>query len=463
MRAAERRGLLVLGAFVLVGLFFLLLESGAADRVSRVARDAAPPAREVVEVDLEVLPESPEPPPSAPKKESTGTIHLQGRVLRTGKPVPAARVSCRPNPFWDEVGVLVVDTDALGRFEFRGLPRSTSYRLTATSDAGFASASVPVAAVSAPVELALQGVVYEYLRFVDEEGKPIDVSRLPLGISVGLVVFSSDGAGQRQSRGLLRHLDPPLDLKPNEVFILHEDKRLVFRTSGGLHDPTKRVLSIPGYEATSLPNAQRPLSQWPQGDTVVLRTDPTPSTVTFRVEYPKLAWPASWGDLRPDVRLVAHFPDAGFHRLLSRSANAFFASRETRFLILLNEALLLRDKGGELRYTLVESNKEIAVRPHYPRFAFLDLYFPGSHPEHPSAIGLPRLTGQADLVGELSLPIRGTLIRPGFARFGPLPAGRYIVDLDWVDANGLVVAAWALEPKLELDGGHDVIVAKSRS
>ena len=199
MRAAERRGLLVLGAFVLVGLFFLLLESGAADRVSRVARDAAPPAREVVEVDLEVLPESPEPPPSAPKKESTGTIHLQGRVLRTGKPVPAARVSCRPNPFWDEVGVLVVDTDALGRFEFRGLPRSTSYQLTATSDAGFVSASVPVAAVSAPVELALQGVVYEYLRFVDEEGKPIDVSRLPLGISVGLVVFSSDGAGQRQS------------------------------------------------------------------------------------------------------------------------------------------------------------------------------------------------------------------------------------------------------------------------
>jgi hypothetical protein len=357
-----------------------------------------------------------------------GEVRISGKVRDSGGgPVPQARVQCYPvgfHPSTEQQHLwLSRSSDRDGLFTFDSLPRTASYRFVAHTNSDCGEVTVGAGqATSTIVEVVVGRLFYERFEFFDDHGEPVDVSATHFGLVRGFLLTSSHapwGVSSDVVR-LLEGMGLSLRTKRNELINIHRNNDFVVTGPDLTLNYGKTVVTLPGYRPTAVESYRSPLSEWPAARRITLRRNRTTArdVARFRVQLPKLAWPAAWGPIDEDQQLVLYATTGDVPAVTP------ITSRIDTFLAQRSVQPTLYQQGFEpLQYVREVTAQAILIKPKYPKYGFLEVHYcPAVDRDRIyGVVATPQHPGS----GHVEIP--GTMMWPGHVRFGPIPAGTYLL------------------------------------
>ncbi len=444
MRSTTTRRLLVaaFSIFIIGALLSLLRQRPPPARSSINAR--APIEVAPDPIDVRPLSDAGDRPDSTPPAVPLG---LSGRVTLKGRPVRGCLVAC--DAASSPLDHPETRTDVGGRFSL-AVPLSSRYRVRAASLAGYAETTVTESfARSNPVDLELVALRYEYLRIIDDRGAPVILGSVGSLGDINHVGYRWTSVREwgESCENIGAMLDIDFGTSQNELLLIGEYHLLRIGDVEYGRSGQGRTLAVPGYEPTTVAVSPRPLSDWPLATDVRLRRDETqPTLMTYRLVLPEPLPPKGWaedGAWRELPFAIVVQGDRPYTFWPTRARPRFRAASGCKFTV--------RMEMWTISFMLAEGTDEIEVRPTLPETGWLEMFFPSSHPEDATALAQPWLYPVMDDAGTIESGFLGVVVRPGYARFGPIPVGKYVVVLAWDGARER--PQWRMPTPVTVDAG----------
>ena len=366
-------------------------------------------------------------PPAYRGEESIRGVVTDG----AGNPVTRALVVCTPARFKPfarpQVEALSRRTDARGAFAFDSIPRAPNYKLDAVGLPGHRSLRLAYAqATVAPLTIQLGPVSYERIQFFANDGTPVDVSKHFLGLARHPTLFGSELAPPSLAlRSWFEDSGRPLAWDPHEAVYLYFHPAPTGATVHVDAAASARRIHLAGFRSVDVPEALAPLAAWPKPTgRVTLTRGPVEGMRLYRCALPDLPRPTWWGleGAYPRFSLMVGIgPEKKRQWFMPMRGRAvFWGPSDDRITVRFNQTV-------EIPFDRHEEEGVVLLAPRLGKLGYLSLRYPEARHDRPGAATLPYLAGEDGTLMD------GVLMWPGFARYGPLPVGSYVLTIRWSD------------------------------